>query len=535
MKFSKLNISFVGMALFAGVSAQAQLTLNVSDQVYLPGEEFTVDVLIINGGNGFVNVGGSQALFGLSALGGGSTAATFGGADFQSGTIWESVLLFDGQSTSGTAQGVGTGSLSYSFEALGSENVTDFASVSLAPGEQKTFAKLKLDTSGLGLGEVFQLDLSGTKLSDDFGGSLVASAGSATFTPVPEPEDAVWVAGLACLCWVGFRRWRQGAVTAVALAAMTLGSGLVSESRAEVAVVDAGAHVSRVDAGRVKVSIRVSGRVTIYGMNLRLRAEGLSGSQVMETIVRGEGDFLLPASEVPANVIRVNNGVEAQWATAGEDGYTVPEEGATLAEFVIELGEEKEGAGLDLGFAEYGLQTELLDEMGNLLPVMLKGGSVSVGEKNISVHGWEEQAAMVVGSQSLVRVGGEESGLTSTWVNTSGMALGPELGASGEYKLRVEQGGEVVWESGETYVEVFEPGVYGLRLRPRQQALFAYLPEGGVWTVEQSESLQGGWVAAMTLEVSAGEPVAAKLPDGALGNEIGFFRLHATNSEGGFN
>jgi len=97
---------------------------------------------------------------------------------------------------------------------------------------------------------------------------------------------------------------------------------------------------------------------------------------------------------------------------------------------VIELGEEKEGAGLDLGFAEYGLQTELLDEMGNLLPVMLKGGSVSVGEKNISVHGWEEQAAMVVGSQSLVRVGGEESGSTSTWVNTSGMALGPELGAS---------------------------------------------------------------------------------------------------------
>ena len=510
--------------------SQGQLTLSVVDQVYSPGENLTVDVLLVNSGSESVFLGGAQTFFGLTSGSGGATGATFSavsfkGVDAGSATIWQDVFLFDGSSTSGSVNGLGTSNVDFSFEALGSENVLDFASVEVGAGESKVFARLTLNTSAFDpQGEIFMLDLSRTTLSDGLASPLSVSSQGATFTPVPEPEDAVMFAGLVCLAWVGFHRWRNGTATAAALTAMALGLGF-SDAHADTAVVDAGAHISRLEDGKVTVSIRVSGPVTIYGMNLRLKAEGLNGSQVLETIVRGEGDFLLPASETPANVIRVENGVEAQWAASGEAGYEVPAGGATLAEFVIELGGNADGAELDLGFSEFGLSTELLDKMGNLLPVLLKGGSVQVGESGLSVHGWSEQTAMVAGAASPVRVNGEESDLEPTWMSASGAALGPQLDQSGEYRLVVERDGTVVWESGATYVEVFEPGDYGLRLRPGQNALFAYLPEGGVWNVEHSSSLSGGWNAAVSLDVTAGTPVSTTLPEGSLEGTSGFFRV----------
>lgn len=517
--------------LFMGAAwmASGQLTLKVADQVYVPGQDLQIDVLLVNSGSDFVEIGGAQTLFGLTSGNGGSTGATFSGVDFKStgggSSIWDSVILFDGTSTSGTVNGLGTSSASFNFEALGSENVVDFATVSIGAGEEKTFARLTLNTSALGIdGEIFKLDLNGTSLTDGLASPLGVTAGSATFTPVPEPEDAVLFAGLACLAWVGFRRLR-GAGAAAALTAAALGLGM-NGAKADTAVVDAGAHLSRLEDGTVKVSVRVSGNVTIYGMNLRLKADGLNGSQVLEANVRGGGDFLIPENETPANVIRVENGVEAQWATAGENGYTAPAEGATLAEFVIELGDGADGAGLELGFSDFGLNTELLDEMGNLLPVLLKGGSVEVGEHTLSVHGWSKQTAMVAGAASPIKVNGEEdSEMNPVWVSASGMALGPELDQSGKYKLRVEKNGVLVWESGDTYVEVFEPGKFGLRLRPDQNAMFAYLPEGGVWNVEHSSELNGNWNAALTLEVNANEPKAVALPEGAVSGESGFFRL----------
>lgn len=329
------------------------------------------------------------------------------------------------------------------------------------------------------------------------------------------------VARLTCR---GFRLWRTSVPTAaLAVTALVLG---MNNAKADTAVVDAGAHLSRLEDGTVKVSVRVSGNITIYGMNLRLKADGLNGGQVLEANVRGGGDFLIPESETPANVIRVENGVEAQWATAGENGYTAPSEGAILAEFVIELGDGAEGAGLELGFSDFGLNTELLDEMGHLLPVLLKGGSVEVGEHTLSVHGWSKQTAMVAGAASPIKVNGEEDAeMNPVWVSASGMALGPQLDQSGKYKLRVEKDGVLVWESGDTYVEVFEPGKFGLRLRPDQNALFAYLPEGGVWNVEHSDSLTGEWSAALSLELNAGQPQAAALPEGALNGNAGFYRV----------
>lgn len=541
-----LNRLIVGMAVLAmgfvaAAPAQAQLFLFTGTVQLLPETDGqTIDIWIESSGQ---SIGGVNLR--LQIVGEGGSALAIEALDFfgdgLNPTVWSEnnpePPTFNFTPDRDAVEGIIT--------------TSDLHPILTLPDGASLFARLIVDTTGYGDGAMFELlfeNLFGnadidSQLLDPDGNVLSVAFGVGMLAVVPEPREyALWMGGL-CIVVVylrrnGFWKWRgSGSAICCLLAGLVMTSVLDAKASG---CIDVGAHVARPSDEMVKVRIKAYGPITFSGINLRFELGDETSQWTIQDIqIRGTADnrFILPPSDPAPNVIKTTRLVEVQWVDSSGDGRSVHPDGGILAELTIApIGAVKGSTLVKPEFSEWGLVTELLDASGEVIPCVLKPGSIEEGPLTISLHRVPGHQAVLAGTafsnhpdiessdateMSWKRVGGvlQESAPRSIWDRT-------DMGVmdSGLYRFTA-RAGDSLWEGPAVQIEVFESEAWGLRVRPDARAVFVYLPSDEPWSLQHSSILADAdaWATLALWDMSV--PGVFQPSNDIWSDTEGFFRV----------
>lgn len=310
---------------------------------------------------------------------------------------------------------------------------------------------------------------------------------------------------------------------------------------------DLGVHHRDIGNPEIRVPVWVEGPGSFSGMNMRVELKsGALSDYKLAGAEWGSGDWLdqIPLSERELVVFTGGSAMEVQWTSWSVDRVSFDAGGQVLMNLILtrSLDNPVDSAPQEISLLPHliqsGLESEFLDEEGEIQPIALRVGKIIKGSPSLSV--FNIPRSISVGFDETPNwdpVWISEVGLSSEW-SRNGASYQAQAGLSwesGVYEWRLQSSsGQVVYTG--------DPAVLGrfamegsLELQISGSHLLINSPIGSSLRLETASSLNTPSQEWEMVEevISKESPWAFKIPDSYLSNPQAsrFFRLVGTDMD----